>query len=158
MSGLRAWWNGLSLRERWLIGIMLAIAGVLVLWLGMVRPLERGIVNGWIRYGEAVDTNASVRGAIAILRGLPERRTEGATGAMDQIVSQSAAEAGLTLDRGDVQGGGRMAIAIGSARSGALLLWLSGLQARGIGVETISMTPGTTPGTVAVQAVLRGAS
>jgi general secretion pathway protein M len=92
-----------------------------------------------------------------MLKALPAGPKDSAAGAADQIIAQSAAEAGLTLDRSASQGAGRIGITINSARAGALLGWLAQLEARGIAVETMSMTPGTTPGTVVVQAVLTGA-
>lgn len=156
MKGLAAWWTGLSGRERRLLTVMLVLFGGVFLWLGVWRPVQDGIASGWARYGAAVDLNASVRGRLAALKGAPP--VQRADVAIGQAVAQSASEAGLTLDRSAAQGDGRLAITIGSARAGALLAWLSGLEGRGIQVETISMTPGTTPGTVVVQAVLREAA
>jgi general secretion pathway protein M len=141
MIGLSSWWTALSGRERRLVTLMLVLVGGTVLWLGVWRPVEAGITSGWVRYGAAVDVNASVRAKIAALKTAPAARPAG-DAAIGQSVAQSASEAGL-------------AITIGSARAGPLLAWLSGLEARGVQVETISMTPGNTPGTVVVQAVLR---
>lgn len=154
MKAVKAWWLGLSGRERRMVSIMLVMVGGVFLWLGVWRPVEAGIANGWVRYGAAVDANASVRAKIRLLR-RASIRTGSTNAAIGQSVAQSASEAGLTLDRSAVQGEGRMAITIASARGGAALAWLAGLEARGVMVETISMTPGATPGTVAVQAILR---
>ncbi|MET0360468.1 MAG: type II secretion system protein GspM [Sphingobium sp.] len=153
---MREWWGGLSNRERRLVAIMLVLVGGVFLWLGVWRPVEAGIAGGWTRMGAAVDANAAVRAQLKQLA-RAGKRTSGADAAIGQSVAQSASEAGLTLDRSAEQGEGRMAITVASARGGAALAWLAGLEARGILVETISMTPGTTPGTMAVQAVLREA-
>lgn len=155
MQGVKNWWSGLSGRERRLVALMLVMVGGTLLWLGVWRPVEAGIASGWVRYGAAVDANASVRGKIAALKATPAIPPRGA--AIAQSVAQSASEAGLTLDRSAAQGEGRLAITIRSARSGPLLAWLSGLEGQGVQVETISMTPGATPGTVVVQGVLREA-
>ncbi len=48
-----------------------------------------------------------------------------------------------------------MSVSIASARTGALLDWLSRLEAAGVGVQTINIVPGTTDGTVAMQAVFQ---
>ncbi|MET0364326.1 MAG: type II secretion system protein GspM [Sphingobium sp.] len=157
MKAIRDWWSGLSDRERRLVTLMLVLVGGVVLWLGVLRPVQAGIANGWVRYGAAVDANASVRAKLKRLKG----KGTGAVRSdvpMGQSVAQTASEAGLTLDRSAAQGTGRLAITIGSAKAGALLAWLSDLEARGVLVETINMTPGTTPGTVVVQAVLREAA
>jgi general secretion pathway protein M len=155
MSALKAWWEALSLRERRLVGAMLIILGGMILWLGIWRPVQNGLESSRTRYGEAVDTNASVRARMALLKGRPAPKGGAATGSMDQIVVQSAGELGLTLDRNTAQGQGRLSVSIGAARSGVLLSWLAALEERGISVETLSMTTGSTPGTVAVQAVLK---
>jgi len=157
MSGLRAWWAALSAREQRLVVLMLAMACGVLLWLGVWRPVRAGIEFGRARYAVAVDINASVRAKLALLKAQPTQSQGRSSGPVDQIVAQSAAETGLTLDRSAAQGQGRIAITIGSARAGALLAWLAGLEARGIMVETLNMTPGTTAGTVVVQAVLKGA-
>lgn len=157
MNGMRNWLNALSERERRLVTLMLVIVGGMVLWLGVWRPIEAGIAGGWMRYGRAVDANASVRAKLRLLKKkLPQAGQSGVP--MAQSVAQSASDAGLTLDRSAAQGEGRLAITIGSAKAGALLAWLSELEGRGILVDTISMAPGTTPGTVVVQAVLREAA
>lgn len=155
MSGIAQWWSGLSNRERRLIVVMLAVVAFFVGWLGIWRPVHSAIDDGWASYGAAVDRNAAVRARLEQLARLPAQR--GAASAVDaeQLVTQSAAEAGLTLDRSAGQGAGRLAVTISSARAGALLAWLSALEAQGIVVETLSMTPAAMPGTVAVQAVLR---
>ncbi|HEX7820237.1 MAG TPA: type II secretion system protein GspM [Sphingobium sp.] len=152
MKGLSDWWSGLSGRERRLVAIMLVLAGGVILWVGIWRPVEAGIASGWTRYGAAVDANASVREKLRLLRRLSARSAGAPIG---QSVAQSAAEAGLTLDRSAAQGDGRLAVTIASARAGSALAWLAGLESRGMVVETIGMTPGATLGTVAVQAVLR---
>ncbi|HEX7874013.1 MAG TPA: type II secretion system protein GspM [Sphingobium sp.] len=157
MKAMRDWWTGLSGRERRLVTLMLLLVGGVLLWLGVWRPVEAGIANGWVRYGAAVDANASVRAKLKRLKG-KGAVTVRSDVPLAQSVAQTASEAGLTLDRSAAQGTGRLAITIGSARAGSLLAWLSDLEARGVLVETISMTPGTTPGTVVVQAVLREAA
>ncbi|MET0239399.1 MAG: type II secretion system protein GspM [Sphingobium sp.] len=156
MKAVRDWWSALSGRERRLLSVMIVLVGGVFLWLGVWRPVEAGMASGWTRYGAAVDTNASVRAKLRTLRMTPANRG-GRGAAIGQSVAQSAAEAGLTLDRSAAQGEGRLAVTIGSARAGALLAWLSGLEGQGVQVDTISMTPGATPGTVVVQAVLREA-
>lgn len=157
MSGLRGWWTALSDRERRMIGAMLVVVGGMVLWLGVWRPVEAGIADGWVRHGVSVDLNASVRAKVAALKALPARGAATAGGDIGQSVAQSASEAGLPLDRADRQGAGRLAVTIGQARGGALLAWLATLEGGSISVETISISAGATPGTVSAQMVLKAA-
>ncbi|HEX7855980.1 MAG TPA: type II secretion system protein GspM [Sphingobium sp.] len=157
MKAIRHWWSALSERERRLVALMLLLVGGVLLWLGVWRPVQAGIADGRTRYGAAVDANAAVRAKVRLLKHMGPGAAH-SDAPIGQSVAQTASEAGLTLDRSAAQGEGRLAITIGSARAGALLAWLSGLEARGVLVETISVTPGTTPGTVVVQAVLREAA
>jgi general secretion pathway protein M len=154
MNGVLDWWRGLSLREQRLVGAMLGLFALVFLWLGVWRPVSNGLESSRNRYAIAVDNHAAVAAKVALLRARPETRQAGPAGTIEQLVAQSAGDLGLTLDRSAGQGDGRIAVTIGAARAGAALRWIAGLEERGLTVETLSMNPGTTAGTVAVQAVL----
>lgn len=157
MTGsLRHWWNAHSENERRFMALLGCAILVVILWLGVWRPIDRALAAGWERQGAALDRHASVRAGVDALRRLPASG-QGARAPIDQLVGQSAAEAGFTLDRAAAQGEGRMAVTIGSARMPALMGWLAGLEGKGVLAETISIAPGGTDGTVAVQALLREA-
>lgn len=151
----KARWIMMSLRERVLILIMLGLFAVVILWLGMVRPVNDGLANARANHAIAVDRAGRIDAAVLALR-----RTAGAApvleGALDQIVAQSATEAGFTLESQNLVGPDRMAIAIGSARPTALFTWLSALETRGVGVETITVQPGAS-GTISARIMLRAA-
>lgn len=151
----KARWVMMTLRERVLILIMLGLLAVVVLWLGIVRPVNDALARARAEHVIAVDRAGQIDAAVLALR-----RTAGAApvleGALDQIVAQSATEAGFTLESQNLVGPDRMAIAIGSARPTALFTWLSVLEARGIGVETITVQPGAN-GTVSARIMLRAA-
>lgn len=155
MQGMRQWWVNHSEGERRLMA-GLAIAGALVfLWLGVWRPIDGGLVAGWERQGAALDRYASVRAKVAELRKRPAERARANRVPVDQLIGQSAAEAGFTLDRATLQGEGRMAVNIGAARVGPLLRWIAVLEQAGTIVQTIAIVPGATEGTVAVQATFQ---
>ena len=154
MASLRHWWNAHSETERRFMALLGCAILVILLWLGVWRPIDRALAAGWERQRAALDRHASARAKVEALRRLPAI-APGARAPIDQLVGQSAAEAGFTLDRAAAQGEGRMAVTIGSARMPALMGWLAGLEGKGVLVETISIAPGATEGTVAVQSVLR---
>lgn len=154
MGSLRHWWVTHSENERRFMALLGCAMLVVVLWLGIWRPINGALAAGWERQGAALDRHASVRARVDALRRLPAGGN-GASAPIDQLVGQSAAEAGFTLDRAATQGTGRMAVTIASARMPALMGWLAVLEGKGILVETISIAPGGTEGTVAVQALLR---
>lgn len=148
----RARWAMLSARERGLILVMLGLFVVLFLWLGIVRPVQDGLARARADHAIAVDRAGRVAALAAALKGVSAAPR--LQGALDQVVAQSATEAGFTLDNATPEGPDRMTIAIGAARPPALFAWLAALETRGIGVETIVVTPGA-GGTVAARATLR---
>lgn len=151
----KARWVMMTVRERVLILIMFGLMAVVVLWLGIVRPVNDGLVDARADHLIAVDRAGRIDAAVNALR-----RTAGASpileGALDQFVVQSASEAGFTLDSQNLMGADRLEIAIGSARPTALFTWLSVLEARGVGVEAIAVQPGAN-GTVGARITMRAA-
>lgn len=159
MEKLATMWADRSPREQWMLGVMGALLAIVILWLGVLMPLDRGQRSAREALRTATDRNAAIRAKVKLLKTLP-RVAPGANAGLpiDQYVGQSAGEAGLTLERAQAQGGDRMDIAIASVRPVALFSWLAGLEAQGVRVETMSARPSPTVGSVSVQAVLiRGA-
>lgn len=155
MSAIKTWWQELSARERVLVAIMGVLLAIVVIWLGIARPVEGALETARTRQAEALDRNVSVRAKVKALKALPPRSATSATGPLDQAISQSAGEEGFTLERSQAQGEGRVDIAIASARPTALLAWIAKLDAQGIVVETLTVQPAPTAGTVSVRAVLK---
>lgn len=153
IESFKDWWSKHSAAERWLIAVLgLAIAAVF-LWLAVWRPVTDGLEAGWARQGAALDRYGSVRAKVAVLSKAAAKPQRVAV-PLEQLVSQSATEAGFTLDRVG-SGGAGMSVSIASAKTGPLLAWLSQIEAGGVGIQSISIVPGQTPGTVAVQAVFQ---
>lgn len=155
MQGVLTWWHNHSSGERRLMAALGIIALVIFLWLGVLRPVAGALESGWERQGTALDRYASVRAKVAELRRRPSQRAQADRVPIAQRVGQSAAEAGFTLDRATEQGAGRMSVNIASARVGPLLEWIAGLEQAGVSVQTISIVPGATEGTVAMQAIFQ---
>lgn len=141
MNAVRDWWRGLTLRERRLIAVMLALIAVVVLWLGIVRPIGDARARARADHLIAVDRAGRIEAAVAALRGAAATVPPPLEATLDQVVSQSAGEAGFTLDSSAIEGNDRVAIAIAAARPAALFAWLDTLEARGIVVETVTVTP-----------------
>ncbi|UXC91246.1 type II secretion system protein M [Sphingobium sp. RSMS] len=155
MERLQALWGERSPREQWMLGVMFALLAVVILWLGVVRPLDAAQRSARDGLREATDRNAAIRAKVKLLKSLPRTAATVDSGVpLDQFIGQSASEAGLTLERAQAQGADRVDMAIASVRPVALLSWLSVLEAEGIRIETISARPAATAGSVAVQAVL----
>lgn len=157
IANLSAWFGNLSKREQVLVGVMAALLAIVILWLGIARPIESGLVNAVQRQGEALDRNAAVRMKVASLKALPRGAGARPGAPIAQLVSQSAGEGGFTLERTQEQGQGRVDIAIASIKPKALFTWLASLESQGVMVETFSAQPSGNAGAVSVQAVLKGA-
>jgi len=153
LAAFRAWWDDHATGEKRLMAGLAIVALVIFLWLGVWRPVTGALAAGWERQSLALDRYAAVRAKVADLKRRPPARRQGDHLPLDQLIGQSAAEAGFTLDRATQQGEGRMAANIASARVGPLLGWIGGLEQAGVTVQTISIVPGAAQGTVAVQAV-----
>lgn len=156
MARLAALWMERSSRERWMLGIMFSLLAIVLLWLGVARPIESGLRSAREALREATDRHAAIATKVKQLKALPRSANVATATAtpLDQFIGQSAGEAGLALERAQAQGAGRIDIAIASVRPVALFAWLAALEGQGVRVETMSARPSPTAGSVSVQAVL----
>ena len=159
MERMKSLWDERSPREQWMLGVMVALLAVVILWLGVLWPLQAGQRSARDALAQATDRNADIRMKVKLLKSLPRNAaTDAAVAPVDQLIGQAAGEAGLTLERAQAQGANRVEIAMASVRPVALFSWLAALEAQGVRVDTISARPSATAGSLSVQAVLvRGA-
>jgi general secretion pathway protein M len=158
IAALDNWWQGLSPRERWLVGIAGGLTAIVVGWFLIYLPLNRALADAQDRLGQAIDRRAAVAARVAAVR---QAQAGGGTGdnapadsaPLDLRLAQSAAEAGFTLARNEAQGG-RATIAIANARARAVMAWLDTLQQSGLLLDDLTLRPNA-DGTVALTATLR---
>src|SRR3546814_9519161 len=124
IASLHAWWIARALREKRLIAAMLVLMAIMIVWLGVLRPVTRGLADAKTAHIAAVDRAAGVKAGLALLRhaAQPPPRIDGP---LDPLIASSAAEAGFTLDGNTAAGPDTVSITIGAARAPALLAWLS---------------------------------
>lgn len=153
MVELQSWWRARSRREKLLIGVMFALAGGMLLWLAVVVPVDDALVTARARHAAAIERNAGIRAAIAVLA---QKRPPAVpvSGALDQIVATSAGEAGFTLDANTAAGADGTAITIATARAPALLAWLDRLEQQGIEIESLQLVAAAN-GAVSARATLK---
>jgi general secretion pathway protein M len=152
IQSFKLWWQERSLRERQLLGVMFALLAVVILWFGIVGPIESGKKAARADHAEALDRNAAIRARLAVLK-RPMPAMAATSGPLASRVETSAGEAGFILTRNAAASSGRVDIAIGSARPTALFGWIGGLEAQGVAVEMLTVTPAAS-GTVAAQMTL----
>lgn len=155
MEEVRNWWAGLSLRERWLVGIAGVLALGVILW-GLGRPAFAAFVDLESRHSAAIEREGRVGAKVQLLAARPAKSVAAAVDAVavDQYLAQSAGEIGLTLDRNEARGGSQVTIAIATAKAPVLTDWLAGLEAQGFVVDQLTITPAA-DGTVGMTAELR---
>src|SRR3546814_20288280 len=73
---------------------MLVLMAIMIVWLGVLRPVTRGLADAKTAHIAAVDRAAGVKSGLALLRHAapPPPRIEGP---LDQLTASSAAEARL---------------------------------------------------------------
>ncbi len=151
---LKALWLARTPRERWLLGVMLAMVALVLAWLLILRPLGDMLSAAKQRHGEAVANLGEARSQAAAIGGLERNRPAPLAGPLDTAIAAAASEAGFQLSGIQPEGPGRVSIAIGAARPPALFGWVGRLEAQGFVVERLTATSNPDR-TLSAQIVLR---
>ena len=157
MDAVKSWWNGLSIRERWLVGVAGVLALVVLGW-ALGRPAIAAFFELETRHRAAIEREGRVAAKVALLAQRPAKSVAAAVDAIqiDQYLAQSAGEIGLTLDRNEARGDRQATVAIATAKAPVLTDWLAGLEGQGFVVDQLTITPAA-DGTVGMTAELRKA-
>ncbi len=137
---LNALWLARTPRERWLLGVMLALVALVLVWLLVLRPLSDMLSAARQRHGEAVAALAEARSQAAAIEALERNRPAPFAGPIDAAVAAAAAEAGFQLSGLQPEGPGRVSLAIGAAKPQALFGWIAALEAQGYIVQSLSVS------------------
>lgn len=140
MTGLRAWFDGRSLREKRMILVMLALLGVTVVWYGVIRPVGDGLSDARGRHAGAVIRLGATQATVEAIRAADRSRPPPLTGVFADVVRARAADAGFTLATLDADGPDRVRVSIRSARPSALTPWIARLEGAGILVDAATLT------------------
>ncbi len=151
---IKTLWLARSPRERWLLGVMLALVALVVVWLLILRPLSDMLSAARQRHGEAVAALAEARSQAAAIAALEKDRPAPFAGPIDAAVAAAASDAGFQLSGLQAEGAGRVSLAIGAAKPQALFGWIAALEAQGYIVQ--SLTASSNPDrTLSARIVLR---
>ena len=127
------WWEARSERERWLVGLMLVLAVILLLWLLIVRPLSDALDAAKMRHGNAAAALAQARA-----RAQPPTSSAPATsGPIDAVAARTTTSAGFPGARIAGQGPGRASVSLDAARPQALFGWIAQMEQAGLVVERL---------------------
>lgn len=147
-------WSALSGREKGFVAVMLVLLAGVLLWLGVVRPVTRGLDAARGRQAAALDRYAAIKARVDALKSLAGNRPPRIDAPLAQLIGSSAAERGFTLERNQDLGNGRVSVAVGSGRPAAVFGWIAELEASGVRVETLSARPDG-PDVIGLTATLR---
>jgi general secretion pathway protein M len=152
---LAAMWKARTRRERWLLGIMLALLAFVLAWLLMLRPIGDMMSSARERHGRAVAALAEARAQAGVLKTLERGRARALPGPLEVVVGRAASETGFQLSRLDPQGPDRIALAIPAARPQALFGWVAQMESsHGLVVDRLSATANSDR-TLSAEIVLR---
>lgn len=151
---LKTLWMARTPRERWLLGVMLALVALVLVWLLILRPLSDMLSAARQRHGEAVTALAEARSQAAAIAALERNRPAPFAGPIDSAVAAAASDAGFQLSGLQPEGPGRVSLAIGAAKPQALFGWVSALEAQGYIVQSLTATSNPDR-TLSAQIVLR---
>jgi len=154
MNSLTAWFQGRSLRERRLILVMLGLFVVTLLWAGIIRPVRDGLESTRERHAGAEVRLGEVQRQVAQVKAIQRGRPRAPEGPLTDAVRGRADEAGFALASLEPEGD-RVRIGIATAKPGALLGWIAGLEADGLLVDASTIT-GNGDGTVSATLTLKG--
>jgi general secretion pathway protein M len=147
---LNDWYSGLQAREQRMVLIGAVLVGVLILFGGVLLPLETAVST-------AVKTKETRREDLAWMRvNAPEIRAGGTALAPDTgeapvvLVDRVGREAGLgTAMRGTQPSGAGVRVQLEAAPFDTLVTWLATLEERhGLAIESISVDRAARPGLV----------
>ncbi len=154
IASLRLWFDRLSAREQWLVGIAGALAAVIVLIFGILFPAMAAIDSAKLAHDEAVQRRGRIEATVAMATGDRAAGTPVGGAAIDLVVTQSAAEQGFDIQKSAGSVPGQMTFRMEQARASALLVWLSELESQGIETRGITMQSGAN-GTIIVDAQMQ---
>ncbi len=137
------WWQGLTDRERWLVGILATLLAGVVLVYGVVKPVQAARAQARADIRQAETLMARVRAA-GRLEATPQTL---AAGPPQTILANAASAAGLQPVLGS--GGAGVTATLTDAPYPAVVAWLAEVSRTStIGVARVAMRRGTASGRV----------
>lgn len=140
MSGLRAWFVALSMREKQLIGVAAVLLVVTILWFGIIRPIGDALAGARAHHASAVVRLATAEGGMAAIKPLLGAGAPALNGNLEQTIRDRATQAGFALTSVSPQGSDAVAIGIAAARPTALFAWIADLERDGFLVDQLTTT------------------
>lgn len=150
----RTWFRARSLREQRLLLAMFALLALTIAWAGIILPVTDALSSARTRHDAAVVVLAETEARVHDVRALERDRPAPLGAPLDTVIRDRADAAGFALANVTRVGENGVQIGIASARPGALMAWVAGLEDDGILIDTLNLTDNGDK-TVAAQISLR---
>jgi type II secretory pathway component PulM len=146
---MKAWFFGLAVRERWIIGVGAAVAVAIIFWGFVVRPLRAEVRA----LRTAVETKQRLLVDVARVEVAQPTTVVGGRQGADQslsvVIDNTAAMHGLGQPRTRADGPSSMDVTLQGVPYDAIVDWLVTLHdTYGVDVESASFASGREPGVV----------
>ena len=138
----RSWFLTRSIRERWLIGIAVALAVVVLSGLLIIRPIDAVREAAKARHDGAVLALARAETRVAAIEAASANPPPPLTGPLADIVSAEALRVGFTTAQTDAAGADGVRIVISAARPQTFFSWIADMETRfGLHVDALAARP-----------------
>lgn len=147
------WLSGRSIRERWLLALLLAIAVPLLVVLLIYQPTIERLEQAKQRHAAAVLQHGQVLAQLAQLKSVAVAGPTPSTAPLAIRVTDLAAQAGIRLSASEPRGTDRLSISLAPLSPTAGLRWLRQLESAGIRIQDLGISP-QGQGLVTINAIL----
>ncbi len=137
---LQTWFRSRSLREQRLLLVMSALLALTIVWAGIILPLTDALSSARTRHDAAVVLLGETEARVHDIKAFEQDRPAPLGAPLDTIIRDRANAAGFALANVTRVGDSGVQIGIASARPGALMAWIGGLEDDGILVDTLTLT------------------
>ena len=137
---LQAWFRSRSLREQRLLLVMVALLALTIVWAGIILPVTDALSNARTRHDAAVVLLGETEARVHDVKAFEQDRPAALGAPLDSVIRDRANSAGFALANVAPAGDNGVQIGIASARPGALMAWVAGLEDDGILVDSLTLT------------------
>ena len=142
-NSLRAWWGTRTTREQQLLLVMAGLAGLVLAWLLVIRPLDDALARAQERHGRAVVALAETRTAVASVAALQGRAPTATDAPLDTLLNNSAVEAGFPVTSVTRQSATQANIVMPAVKPQAFFGWVAQMEGRGLIVDRLTANANT---------------
>ena len=136
----KLWFASRSLREQRMLMAMAGLMALTLVWAAIILPVSDSLSSARERQADATIRLAETQMRVKQVEALQRQRPAPIEAALDAVIRDRANEAGFALASVSTDGPNRVQISIATARPGALVGWIAGLESAGILVDSLAMT------------------